>query len=173
MLLPPQYAHVPEATAGGATANPPAGEDRPMPRHQHAAWPRTRRCAATRELRISVSADAGRFVARALQWPPFAYGADNGGAHRRDDRLFSEQLAGEFLSRYSGWGDVIPTIDAESSIDEQLRTAVAGTPDFCAPKVWDPEMKRGVAMPGSRFWPFYLESYTAMAAIQIDPLPTF
>lgn len=100
----------------------------------------------------------------------FAYGTDIGGAHRRDDRLFSGQLAGEFLSRYSGWGDVVPTIDAKSSIDEQLRTAVVGSPDFYAPKVWDLDMKRGVDMPGSRTWPFYLESYTAMAAIQMGYL---
>ena len=29
------------------------------------------------------------------------------------------------------------------------------------------EMKRGVDMPDSRCWPFYLESYTAMTAIQL------
>ncbi|WP_446744673.1 GH116 family glycosyl-hydrolase [Silvibacterium acidisoli] len=97
----------------------------------------------------------------------FAYGTDIGGANRRDDRLFSGQLAGQFLSRYAGWGDVLPFEKAESSIDTQLRTAVISSPDFYAPKVWDMEMQRGVDMPGSRTWPFYLESYTAMAAIQL------
>jgi len=96
----------------------------------------------------------------------FAYGTDIGGA-RRDDRLFSGQLAGEFVSRYAGWGDVLPFQEAKSSVDEQLHTSVIGTPDFYAPKVWDLEMQRGVDMPGSRTWPFYLESYTAMAAIQL------
>jgi uncharacterized protein (DUF608 family) len=97
----------------------------------------------------------------------FAYGTDVGGGHRRDDRLFSGQLAGEFLSRYAGWGDVLPIQEAKSSVDEQLRTSVIGTPDFYAPKVWDIEMQRGVDMPGSRSWPFYLESYTAMTGIQL------
>ena len=97
----------------------------------------------------------------------FAYGTDIGGGHRRDDRLFSGQLAGQFVGRYSGWSDPLPLDMAKSSIDEQLRTAVASSPDFYAPKVWDLEMKRGVDMPGSRTWPFYLESYTAMAAIQL------
>jgi uncharacterized protein (DUF608 family) len=97
----------------------------------------------------------------------FAYGTDVGGAHRRDDRLFSGQLAGEFLSRYAGWGDVVPIDEAKSAIEEQLNTSVKGSPDFYAPKVWDLEMQRGVDMPGSRSWPFYLESYTAMPAIQL------
>ncbi|ADV84964.1 GH116 family glycosyl-hydrolase [Terriglobus saanensis] len=97
----------------------------------------------------------------------FAYGTDIGGAHRRDDRLFSGQLAGQFLSRYAGWGDVLPHDQAKSAIYEQLHTSVLGTPDFYAPKVWDLEMQRGVDMPGSRSWPFYLESYTAMTAIQL------
>ncbi len=97
----------------------------------------------------------------------FAYGTDVGGGHRRDDRLFSGQLAGQFVSRYAGWGDVVPADEARSSLEEQLRLPVASTPDYYAPKVWDLDMKRGVDMPGSRCWPFYLESYTAMAAMQM------
>ncbi len=97
----------------------------------------------------------------------FAYGTDIGGGNRRDDRLFSGALAGEFLGRYAGWGDVLPLEQARSSIEEQLRTAVARSSDFYAPKVWDVDMDRGVDMPDSRTWPFYLESYTAMTAIQL------
>ena len=97
----------------------------------------------------------------------FAYGTDVGGANRRDDRLFGGQLAGQFLSRYAGWGDVVDFAHAKSSIEEQLRIAVASSPDEYAPKVWDMDMKRGVDMPDSRCWPFYLESYTAMAAMQL------
>lgn len=97
----------------------------------------------------------------------FAYGTDIGGGHRRDDRLFSGQLAGEFLSRYAGWGDILPMNETKSAIKEELRISVKNSPDFYAPKVWDLEMQRGVDMPGSRTWPFYLESYTAMAAIQL------
>ena len=77
----------------------------------------------------------------------YAYGTDLGGGNRRDDRLFGGQLAGEFLSRYAGWGDVLPLDQASSSIEEQLRISVASSPDFYAPKVWDMDMKRGVDMP--------------------------
>lgn len=100
----------------------------------------------------------------------FAYGTDVGGGHRRDDRLFSGQLAGQFISRYAGWGDILPIDKDKSAIEEQLRTSVRNSPDFYAPKVWDMEMQRGVDMPGSRTWPFYLESYTAMPAIQLGYL---
>ena len=97
----------------------------------------------------------------------YAYGSDIGGGNRRDDRLFTGQLAGEFLSRYSGWGDAVAIEQARSSIQQQLRIPVASSADFYAPKIWDLQMKRGVDMPDSRTWPFYLESYTAMTAIQL------
>ncbi|WP_158883765.1 GH116 family glycosyl-hydrolase [Rhodanobacter sp. L36] len=100
----------------------------------------------------------------------FAYGTDVGGGRRRDDRLFSGQLAGQFISRYAGWGDVLPISESQSAISELLRTSVRNSPDFYAPKVWDMDMQRGVDMPGSRTWPFYLESYTAMPAIQLGYL---
>jgi non-lysosomal glucosylceramidase len=96
----------------------------------------------------------------------FAYGADEDGSARRDDRVFTGQLAGQFISRESGWGNIVPWDMVRSSLETQLKTSVAHTPDFYAPKIWDLEMARGVDMPGSRCWPFYLESYTAMAAIQ-------
>ena len=100
----------------------------------------------------------------------FAYGTDIGGGNRRDDRLFTGQLAGEFLGRYSGWGDAVSFDQARSSIEQQLRIPVASSPNLYAPKIWDLEMKRGVDMPDSRCWPFYLESYTAMTAIQLGYL---
>jgi uncharacterized protein (DUF608 family) len=100
----------------------------------------------------------------------FAYGTDIGGGRRRDDRLFGGQLAGQFISRYAGWGDILPLNEDQSAIEEQLRTSVRNSPDFYAPKVWDLQMQRGVDMPGSRTWPFYLESYTAMPAIQLGYL---
>lgn len=96
----------------------------------------------------------------------FAFGADLNGKNRRDDRVFTGQLAGQFISRYAGWGDVVPFNMVKSSIAEQMRTSVLNSPDLYAPKIWDLQMNRGVDMPGSRCWPFYLESYTAMAAIQ-------
>lgn len=104
----------------------------------------------------------------------FAYGADLNGDNRRDDIMFSGQLAGQFLSSVSGWrGPFEPEI-INASVVAQLKTNVTASTDLYAPKVWN--IKQGRAMldprrPGeqntdSTCWPFYLESYTAMAAIQ-------
>ncbi len=104
----------------------------------------------------------------------FAYGADLDGSHRRDDIMFSGQLAGQFLSRYLGWGDVFPMADVKSSVLAQLESNIARSPDFYAPKVWSLTNRAAMTDPrrpddpnaGSTCWPFYLESYTAMVAIQ-------
>ncbi len=104
----------------------------------------------------------------------FAYGADLDGLHRRDDIMFSGQLAGQFLSRYLGWGDVYPMSDVKSSVLAQLQSNIAHSPDFYAPKVWSLTNHAAMTDPRrpndpnarSTCWPFYLESYTAMAAIQ-------
>ncbi len=104
----------------------------------------------------------------------FAYGADLNGANRRDDIMFSGQLAGQFLSRVSGWRGPFSQEMVSASIVAQLKTNVTASTDLYAPKVWN--IKEGRAMldprrPGeqntdSTCWPYYLESYTAMAAIQ-------
>jgi non-lysosomal glucosylceramidase len=103
----------------------------------------------------------------------FAYGADLDGKNRRDDIMFNGQLAGQFLSRYCGWGDLFPMDVVDKSIVAQLKSNISASPDYYAPKVWslkdnaamhDP--KRPASSEGSTCWPFYLESYTAMAAIQ-------
>lgn len=104
----------------------------------------------------------------------FAYGADLDGSHRRDDIMFSGQLAGQFLSRYCGWGDVYPMDMVRSSVLAQLQSNISRSPDFYAPKVWlltDHKAMTDPRRPKDRnarstCWPFYLESYTAMAAIQ-------
>lgn len=104
----------------------------------------------------------------------FAYGADLDGSHRRDDIMFSGQLAGQFLSRYCGWGDVFPMEITQSSILAQLESNISHSPDFYAPKVWSLTSHKAMTDPRrpndpnarSTCWPFYLESYTAMAAIQ-------
>jgi len=96
----------------------------------------------------------------------FAYGADLDGKNRRDDRVFTGQLAGQFIGKYCGWGDVIPFDMTRSSLISQFKTSVGLTPNYYAPKIWDLDLNRGVDMPGSQCWPFYLESYTAMTAIQ-------
>ncbi len=131
----------------------------------------TNEAAACREQTDTSARDAiralwnGRF---------FAYGADLDGSHRRDDIMFSGQLAGQFLSRYLGWGDVFPMADVKSSVLAQLESNIAHSPDFYAPKVWALTNHAAMTDPrrpndpnaGSTCWPFYEESYTAMAAIQ-------
>lgn len=96
----------------------------------------------------------------------FAYGANINGGRRRDDLLFTGQLAGQFLSRYAGWGDIFPFEMVRSAIEHQLKTSIAQSPDYYADKLWSIPKARGVDQPGSRCWPFYLESYTALPAIQ-------
>ncbi|AQQ10297.1 putative bile acid beta-glucosidase [Sedimentisphaera cyanobacteriorum] len=98
----------------------------------------------------------------------FAYGCDPDGTNRLDDVMFSGQLAGQFVSRYCQWNENFPVEMVKSSIIAQLKTNVGNSVDYYAPKVWDIPAKQ--AEQGdygkSTCWPFYLESYTAMAAMQ-------
>jgi uncharacterized protein (DUF608 family) len=104
----------------------------------------------------------------------FAYGSDLDGSNRRDDIMFSGQLAGQFLSRYCTWGDIFPMDVVRASVVSQLKTNIVHSPDFYAPKVWSIKDNRAMNDPqrpqdpnaDSTCWPFYLQSYTAMAAIQ-------
>jgi hypothetical protein len=131
----------------------------------------TKEVAVCREEAESSAADAKRAL-----WNGhfFAYGADLDGSHRRDDIMFSGQLAGQFLSRYLNWGDVYPMPDVQSSVLAQLQSNIAHSQDFYAPKVWLVKENKAMNDPrrpddpnsDSSCWPFYEESYTAMAAIQ-------
>jgi len=104
----------------------------------------------------------------------FAYGANLDGSSLRNDIMFGGQLAGQFLSRCFTWGDIFPRSVTRASIVAQLKSNVGNSPDYYAPKVW--LLKEGKAMndpsrpadpnSDSTCWPFYLESYTAMTAIQ-------
>jgi len=104
----------------------------------------------------------------------FAYGAERDGSKREDDIMFSGQLAGQFLSRYCGWGDILPLHMVRKSLAAQMQTNVVNSPDDYAPKVWSISSNQAFHDPrrpedknnSSTCWPFYLESYTAMAAIQ-------
>ncbi|MDO8586359.1 MAG: GH116 family glycosyl-hydrolase [Armatimonadota bacterium] len=96
----------------------------------------------------------------------FAHGCEIDGANRRDDIMFTGQLGGQFISRYCGWGDVVPFDMVRASIVSQFKTSLSHAPDYYANKVWDLNQKKGLDMEGSQCWPFYLESYTAMAGIQ-------
>lgn len=104
----------------------------------------------------------------------FAYGCDLDGGNRRDDIMFSGQLAGQFVSRFCTWGDIFPMDKVRSSLVAQMRTNVLNSPDYYAPKVWLIQENHAMLDPkrpnekntDSTCWPFYLESYTAMPAIQ-------
>ncbi len=96
----------------------------------------------------------------------FAYGCQPDGSKRDDKHLFTGQLAGQFISRYCGWGDIYPHDIVDSSFTYQCKIPLASSEDYYAEKVWDVSKNKGVDLRGSRCWPFYLESYTAMTGIQ-------
>lgn len=105
----------------------------------------------------------------------FAYGANLDGSGRADDIMFGGQVAGSFLGRHAGWGDNLesglPFNYTQSALAAQLRMQVAASYSFYAPKVWNLTTQSRAIDPrdghsASSTWPFYLESYTALAAFQ-------
>lgn len=96
----------------------------------------------------------------------FAYGCEPDGSKQLDNVLFTGQLAGQFLSRYCGWGDVFPMDMVKASFISQCKVSLSQTPDYYANKVWDMKLNRGIDNSGSQCWPFYLESYTALTGMQ-------
>jgi uncharacterized protein (DUF608 family) len=96
----------------------------------------------------------------------FAYGCNPDGSGKLDSILFTGQLAGEFVSRYCGWGDILPMDIIQSAIKAQFDISLSHTPDYYANKVWDMRLGHGIDQRGSQCWPFYLESYTAYTGIQ-------
>ncbi len=96
----------------------------------------------------------------------FSYGCEIDGSNRLDSILFTGQLAGQFVSRYCGWGDILPIEVIQASIIAQFKTSLYNTPDYYANKVWNINAGRGIDNQGSQCWPFYLESYTAYTAMQ-------
>lgn len=96
----------------------------------------------------------------------FSYGCELDGTAEQDYRMFTGQLGGQFVSRYCKWGDVVAQPMARASVLAQMKTSVSSAPSYYAPKVYDLNIHRGIDKDGSKCWPFYLESYTAMLAIQ-------
>ncbi|MBR4000205.1 MAG: hypothetical protein IKI93_17900, partial [Clostridia bacterium] len=85
--------------------------------------------------------------------------------HAETDVMFSGAMAGQFMSRYLGLGDVIPFGSFVSHIKAFLETSVQNSRDYYAPKVYNIRTEQDMDNDGSRCWPFYLESYGAMAAV--------
>lgn len=96
----------------------------------------------------------------------YGYGVEGGRPPERVDYVFSGMLAGQFFSRYCGWEDILPYDTIHSSVHTQLTTSALEAPAYYMPKVWDPVEHRNMDTPGSSCWPFYMESYSAMLAIQ-------
>lgn len=96
----------------------------------------------------------------------FAYGCEIDGTGRKDNILFTGQLAGQFISRYCGWGDIFPLQVTQASLVSQFKISLSKTPDYYANKVWDINLGHGIDLKGSQCWPFYLESYTGYPALQ-------
>lgn len=100
----------------------------------------------------------------------YAYGAACNGSGVRSDIMASGQMAGPFLTRYAAWNDTLPFDTVASSIVAQLQTNVGSSFSFYAPKVWNLTSQSRAIDPTnghpSSTWPFYLESYTALAAAQ-------
>jgi len=101
----------------------------------------------------------------------FAYGAQLNGTGRTDDIIFGGQTAGQMLGRHAGWGDVGAQFNlTASALRAQLVRQVAPSFSFFAPKVFNLTSGARAVDPRngrvSSTWPFYLESYTALAALQ-------
>ncbi|MFW6308455.1 MAG: GH116 family glycosyl-hydrolase [bacterium] len=96
----------------------------------------------------------------------FAMGSDRDGSNRRDDIMFTGQLAGQFISRLSSWGDIVDLDKVKSSFRHQATTSVKKSPENYAYKYWDVEEERGLDGAGSQAWPAYLDNYTGMLGIQ-------
>ncbi|WP_029906763.1 GH116 family glycosyl-hydrolase [Prevotella sp. 10(H)] len=96
----------------------------------------------------------------------FSYGCEIDGSGKLDNILFTGQLGGQFVSRYCGWGDVIPMDMVKASLISQFKISLSKTPDYYANKVWDINQNKGIDNRGSQCWPFYLESYTGYPAFQ-------
>ena len=97
----------------------------------------------------------------------YCFGSEKDGSDLRTNIIFSGHLAGQFISRYCGLGDILPFEKCISSMKKLLTTSVQSAKDYYAAKIWDFEKNLSLDNAGSRCWPFYLESYTAMAAIQL------
>ena len=63
-------------------------------------------------------------------------------------------------------GDVYPMDIVKASMISQCKSSLSKSPDYYANKVWDINLNRGIDNRGSQCWPFYLESYTALAGMQ-------
>jgi uncharacterized protein (DUF608 family) len=120
------------------------------------------------------AASGADFVHALFNGKFFAYGCQTNGSGRTDDLMFNGQLAGQMLSRHAGWGDLsgIPFDNIVSSVEAQLTTFVKQSHNFFPAKVYNLSSQSAARDPEpgqnrvASTWSFYLESYTALLAIQ-------
>ena len=103
----------------------------------------------------------------------YAFGSDYEFIRSRTERgsvrcetMFAGAMGGQFMSRLLGQGDVLPYASFVSHMKTFLSTSVQKSNDYYAPKVFNLRTEQDMDNPGSRCWPFYLDSYGGMAAIQ-------
>lgn len=96
----------------------------------------------------------------------FSMACEKDGSKALANWLFSSQLAGQFLSRYIFSEDVLSQDILDAFLTAMGRTALSASPAYYTDKIFDVDLMTGVDEIGSRCWGFYLESYTAMLAIQ-------
>jgi uncharacterized protein (DUF608 family) len=116
-------------------------------------------------------AAAAENVAALFNGEFFAYGAALDGSGRADNLLFGGQAAGQMLGRHAGWGDIAaPFAATQSALRAQLARQIGPSLSFYAPKVFNLSSGSRALDPRngapSSTWPFYLESYAAIAALQ-------
>ena len=114
---------------------------------------------------------AAENVAALFQGEYFAYGAELDGSGRADDLMFGGQAAGQMLGRHAGWGDIAaPFVATQSALRAQLARQIGPSLSFYAPKVFNLTSGSRALDPRngapSSTWPFYLESYAGIAALQ-------
>lgn len=96
----------------------------------------------------------------------YAYGINIQTQKPISEIIHAGTLAGQFISRYSGFGDVIDINKANGALEKFLSTAIQNSPGYYSPKVYNFKTNEYLDMIGSSCWPFYQDSYIGMAAIQ-------
>ena len=107
------------------------------------------------------------------------YGAKNDGTGRLDNTMYTNQLAGQFMSRAHMNGDVLPMELVKASVVSQMKAQIWANREnnFLGPRIWD--LDKGEAFmyksgnPNdwqdnypSTCWAFYLDCFMAMPALQ-------
>lgn len=67
----------------------------------------------------------------------FSYGANRGSKELINDRFHQGQVGGQSLTRYCGWGDIVPMPMLDAVFTSQCKLVLSQVPDYYADKVWN------------------------------------